>query len=101
MAETATIKAKQIKNIRQLSLEELENFFETIGEKKFRTKQVWEWLWQKHAHSFADMTNLSKELRQKLGENFAFPALIAEATQYSADGTIKSRFKTHEGHLCE
>jgi 23S rRNA (adenine2503-C2)-methyltransferase len=101
MAETATIKHKSVKNIRQLSLQELEQFFESIGEKKFRTKQVWEWLWQKHAHSFADMTNLSKELRQKLGENFALPALTIDATQYSADGTIKSRFKTHEGHLCE
>lgn len=101
MAETATIKAKQIKNIRQLNLQELEQFFESIGEKKFRTRQVWEWLWQKHAHSFADMTNLSKELRQKLGENFSLPALMIDATQYSADGTIKSRFKTHEGHLCE
>ena len=101
MAETATVKHTGIKNIRQLNLQELEHFFETIGEKKFRTQQVWEWLWQKHAHSFADMTNLSKELRQKLGENFSFPALTIDATQYSADGTIKSRFKTHEGHLCE
>ena len=101
MAETATIKAKGVKNIRQLSLNDLEDFFATIGEKKFRTKQVWEWLWQKHAHSFADMTNLSKELRQKLGENFSLPALTIDATQYSADGTVKSRFKTHEGHLCE
>jgi 23S rRNA (adenine2503-C2)-methyltransferase len=101
MAETATIKAKGVKNIRQLNLQELEQFFEAIGEKKFRTKQVWEWLWQKHAHSFADMTNLSKELRQKLGENFSLPALTIDATQYSADGTIKSRFKTHESHLCE
>lgn len=101
MAETATIKQKGIKNIRQLNLQELEQFFESVGEKKFRTEQVWEWLWQKHAHSFADMTNLSKELRQKLGENFFLPALTIDATQYSADGTIKSRFKTHEGHLCE
>jgi 23S rRNA (adenine2503-C2)-methyltransferase len=101
MAQTATLKDKGIKNIRQLSLQDLEVFFETIGEKKFRTKQVWEWLWQKHAHSFADMTNLSKELRQKLGENFSLPALSVDATQYSVDGTIKSRFKTHEGHLCE
>lgn len=89
------------KNIRQLSLQELEQYFETVGEKKFRVKQVWEWLWQKGAQSFADMTNLSKELRQKLGEHFTLPALIIDATQYSADGTIKSRFRTHEGHLCE
>jgi 23S rRNA (adenine2503-C2)-methyltransferase len=101
MAETAVLKVKTPKNIRQLSLLELEDFFGTIGEKKFRTKQVWEWLWQKHAHSFADMTNLSKELRQKLGEHFTLPALSIDATQHSSDGTVKSRFKTHEGHLCE
>jgi 23S rRNA (adenine2503-C2)-methyltransferase len=51
--------------------------------------------------SFADMTNLSKELREKLGEHFTLPALTIDTTQYSSDGTIKSRFKTHEGHLCE
>jgi 23S rRNA (adenine2503-C2)-methyltransferase len=101
MAQSATIKAKGIKNIRTLSLQELGDFFQTIGEKKFRTQQVWEWLWQKHAHSFADMTNLSKELRQKLGENFSLPALTVDTTQTSSDGTVKSRFKTHEGHLCE
>lgn len=88
-------------NIRELSLDELVQYFETLGEKKFRAQQVYEWLWQKHAHSFADMTNLSKELRQKLGENFSLPALTVDATQYSADGTIKSRFKTHDGHLVE
>lgn len=51
--------------------------------------------------SFADMTNLSKGLRQKLGETFTLPALTTDATQYSADGTVKSRFKTHDGHLVE
>ena len=101
MISTTPIKANAIKNIRHLTLPELESFFETIGEKKFRAKQVWEWLWLKQAHSFADMTNLSKELRQKLGEHFSFPALVVDATKYSADGTVKTRFKTHEGHLCE
>ena len=90
-----------LKNIRQLPLADLEQYFETLGEKKFRARQVWEWLWQKHAHSFADMTNLRKELRQKLGENFVLPALTIDATQKSTDGTVKFRFKTHDGHLCE
>jgi 23S rRNA (adenine2503-C2)-methyltransferase len=89
------------RNIRHLSLDELKTYFEGLGEPKFRVKQVWEWLWQKHAHSFADMTNLSKELRAKLGEQFTLPALTVDATQYSADGTVKSRFKTHDGHLVE
>ncbi|HEV7331758.1 MAG TPA: 23S rRNA (adenine(2503)-C(2))-methyltransferase RlmN [Flavisolibacter sp.] len=101
MAETATAKTKLARNIRQLSYTDLENFFLTMDEKKFRVKQVWEWLWQKHAHSFADMTNLSKELRQKLGENFSLPALTVHSTQHSADGTVKTGFQTHEGHLCE
>jgi 23S rRNA (adenine2503-C2)-methyltransferase len=95
------ITASGVKNIRHFSLPELEAFFAEMGEKKFRARQVWEWIWMKHAQSFADMTNLSKELRQKLGDNFTLPALTVDATQYSSDGTIKSRFKTHEGHLCE
>jgi 23S rRNA (adenine2503-C2)-methyltransferase len=89
------------KNIRQLSLSDIEAYFEQIDEKKFRVKQVWEWLWSKHAHSFDAMTNLSKELRAKLSEDFILPALTVDATQYSADGTIKSRFKTVDGHLVE
>ena len=89
------------KNIRHLGLNELEKYFAESGEKKFRAKQVWEWLWQKNAHSFEEMTNLSKELRVKLAENFSLPALKIDATQYSTDGTIKSRFKTYEGHLVE
>ncbi len=89
------------KNIRNLSLAELEEYFEKLGDKKFRAKQVYEWLWQKNARSFADMTNLSKELRQKLGENFTLPALTVDLIQTSSDGTVKSRFKTHDGHLVE
>jgi 23S rRNA (adenine2503-C2)-methyltransferase len=89
------------KNIRHLSQLDIETYFEQIGEKKFRVKQVWEWLWLKHAHSFEAMTNLSKELRNQLSEKFTLPALTVDATQHSADGTIKSRFKTFDGHLIE
>jgi 23S rRNA (adenine2503-C2)-methyltransferase len=89
------------KNIRTLSLQELSDYFETIGEKKFRTKQIWEWLWQKHATAFEDMTNLSKDLRQRLSENFSLPAIGTDATQYSIDGTVKTRFRTFDGHLVE
>lgn len=88
-------------NIRHLSLSELENYFTTIGQPKFRVKQVHEWLWQKHAHSFDDMTNLSKGLRNKLASEFTLPALQVETVQNSEDGTIKSRFKTSDGHMIE
>lgn len=89
------------KNIRNLSLGDLEAYFNTMNEKKFRAKQVYEWLWQKQAHSFETMTNLSKELRIKLNDHFTLPALTVDATQHSVDGTIKNRFKTHDGHLVE
>src|SRR5688572_11660908 len=91
----------QQKNIRHLSLQELETYFVEIGEKKFRAKQVYEWLWKKHAHTFEAMSNLSKEMRMKLAEHFTLPALTVETTQHSADGTVKSRFRTVEGNLIE
>lgn len=88
-------------NIRHQSIAELEAYFTSIGDKKFRVKQLHEWLWQKHAHRFDDMTNLSKELRAKLATDFSLPALQTNTTQFSDDGTIKSRFKTFDGHMIE
>ena len=90
-----------LKNIRHLSLEELTNYFLSINEKKFRIKQVYEWIWKKGANSFEDMTDLSKELRATLAETFSFPALKIEAIQQSDDGTVKTRFKTVDGHAVE
>ena len=89
------------KNIRHLSLTDIEEYVAVMGEKKFRAKQVYEWLWLKTVRSFDEMTNISKELRQKLKEEFALPALKTDHTQHSEDGTIKSRFKTHDGHFIE
>lgn len=88
-------------NIRHLSYDALETHFAEMGEKKFRAQQVWEWLWQKQAHSFNDMTNLRKALREKLATNFSLPALTIDATQHSEDGTFKSRFKTYDHHFVE
>ena len=55
-------------NIRQVEVAEIERFIAQVGEKPFRVKQIVEWLWQKHAHSFDEMTNLSKDLRKQLVE---------------------------------
>lgn len=89
------------KDIRKISLPELQDIFVGMGEKKFRAKQVYEWLWKKSAQSFEEMTNLSKPLRQFLEENFVINGIIEDKVQRSLDGTIKSRFRLHDGHLIE
>jgi 23S rRNA (adenine2503-C2)-methyltransferase len=88
-------------NIRSFSKEEIGEYLESIGEKKFRLQQIWEWLWQKHAFDFQSMSNLSKELRTNLEEKFTLPSLSIDAKQVSEDGTVKSRFKTHDGFKVE
>ena len=89
------------KNIRHLSKADIEQYFESIGEKKFRANQVYEWLWLKPVQSFDQMTNISKELRTKLKEDFTLPGLTVDTLQHSTDGTFKFRFKTHDGHMIE
>lgn len=89
------------RNIRHLSKEEIGAWLAQEGEPRFRAGQVYEWLWLKQARSFDDMSNVSKALRAKLSEAFSLPALTVDATQFSEDGTIKSRFKTYDGHLVE
>lgn len=90
-----------MQNIRHLSSDELKAWFTARGLQPFRARQVWEWIWTKQAHSFADMTNLSKELRQELGNHFTLPALSTDEVQHSNDGTIKTRFRTWDGHAVE
>ena len=88
-------------NIRSLSKIELIQACEDLGVKKFRANQLWEWLWQKSARSFDEMTNLSKEFRQKLKEKYSFQILSISHSQKSSDGTIKYAFKLNDGFLIE
>lgn len=88
-------------NIRLLQLDELTSYFVEIGEKAFRAKQVYEWLWKKSALSFDDMTNLSKSTREKLKENFKIPAVKIKSSQISSDRTIKNAFELDDGNIVE
>jgi 23S rRNA (adenine2503-C2)-methyltransferase len=88
-------------DIRGLSQEALIAFFEKHGEKAFRAKQVYQWLWQKSAARFEEMTNLSKETRTLLDEHFEFKLLEVDLMQRSVDGTIKNAVKLHDGALVE
>lgn len=88
-------------DIREISVEELKSFLEENGEKAFRAKQIFEWLWVKHVRSFEAMTNLSKSLRSSLSENFSFNVAKADIQQKSSDGTIKVGFRLHDDRIVE
>jgi len=88
-------------DIRSLSKMELVQACEELDVKKFRANQLWEWLWQKSARSFDEMTNLSKDFRQKLSDKYTFNTLSIAHAQKSSDGTIKYAFKLDDGFLIE
>ncbi|MDX1665774.1 MAG: 23S rRNA (adenine(2503)-C(2))-methyltransferase RlmN [Saprospiraceae bacterium] len=88
-------------DIRKLNRQELEEVFANMGEPRFRADQVWEWLWKKGAHSFEEMTNLSKKLRARLEKAYLINPISSDEVQRSQDGTIKTRFRLHDGHLIE
>ena len=90
-----------MKDIRKESLDGLIAWFEMQGEKKFRAKQVWEWLWVKSVKSFDEMSNLSKALRETLKKEFTINHIVIDDQQLSNDGTIKSAFRLHDNHLIE
>jgi 23S rRNA (adenine2503-C2)-methyltransferase len=89
------------KDIRALSKDELRDFFVQEGDKAFRGNQVYEWLWQKGAHSFADMTNISLETRQLMDTHFVINHIKVDLMQRSSDGTIKNAVKLHDGLTVE
>ena len=88
-------------DIRALTLDELKLKVEELGEKAFRAKQIYEWLWKKSAHSFEEMTNLSLGMRELLKENFTINAVKVEDQQKSRDRTIKCGFRLYDGNLVE
>nr|WP_089382026.1 23S rRNA (adenine(2503)-C(2))-methyltransferase RlmN [Lutibacter agarilyticus] len=89
------------KDIRSLTKEELRAFFVAQNDKAFRGNQVYEWLWAKSAHSFEDMTNISKETRQMLEENFVINHIEVDQMQRSSDGTVKNAVRLHDGLIVE
>ena len=89
------------KDIRALTKEQLRQFFVTNGDKAFRGNQVYEWLWQKRAHTFEDMTNVSKETRAMLEANFVINHIKVDTLQRSEDGTVKNAVRLHDDLIVE
>ncbi len=90
-------------DIKSMTLEELEAFVTgPLGEKKFRAKQIYEWMHVKLADSFDDMSNLSKPLREKLKAQCYLTKLeIAEKYVSKIDGTVKYVFKLRDDRVIE
>ena len=93
------VESKQ--NIRLLSLQELTDQMIGFGEKSFRAKQVFEWLWQKNASSFEEMSSLSLALREKLSAHFTIDHIEIKDQQVSTDKTIKCAFNTTDKRVIE
>lgn len=88
-------------NLRHLNLDQMKAYFVEIGEKPFRAKQVYEWIWKKSARTFDQMTNLSIETRAKLEEKFSINPVQVQNHQKSNDRTIKNAFQLHDGYVVE
>ncbi len=89
-----------MKSIYDFSLKELQSYFESIGETKFRAGQVFDWLYVKRVNSFDEMTNLKKDLIKYLKENFSFKRLEMLKVQKDTD-VRKYLFKLWDGNKIE
>lgn len=89
------------KDIRTLTTEELSTFLEMHGEKKFRSKQIMEWLWKKSAHSFDEMSNIGGNLKNLLLEHFDLKGIQVVDEQVSKDRTVKCAFEVEAGKVVE
>ena len=88
--------------IKSLSLVQLKNVMIEMGEKAFRAKQIYEWLHQKQAESFDEMSNLSAALREKLKERCVLTTLkMLEVQTSKIDGTQKYLFALPDGNVVE
>ena len=85
-------------DIASLTLEQLTLFVtDTLGEKPYRAKQLYQWMHQRGVLDFAQMTDLSKALRERLSATAEIRRVEKDLEQRSADGTIKTRFRLHDG----
>lgn len=90
------------KDIKSLNQKELTEFIESLGEKGFRAKQIYQWIHEKQVDSFEEMTNISKKFIETLEENAYLTSLKKEEVQISKlDGTRKYLFLLEDGNVIE
>ncbi len=90
-----------MKTIYDYTYQDLEEYLLVSGEKKYRAKQIYSWLYKKRIDTFDEMTDLSKELINKLKDNFVINPFKEINRQISKDGTIKFLFEAEDGSSFE
>lgn len=90
-----------MQSVYNFSFDELVQFLESIGEKKFRATQIFEWLYRYRVSSFDQMTNLSFKTIEKLKEHLIIDCLEIAEKEVSFDGTIKFLFKLSDNRYIE
>ena len=88
-------------SIYSLRLDQLEEYIVSIGEKKFRAKQIFDWLYKKRITDFSEMKNAPKSLQEKLAKEFDITTLKTIIKQESADGTMKFLFELQDKFTIE
>lgn len=89
-------------DLKSMNLAEMTEFIVSIGEKPFRAKQVYQWIHEKQADSFDEMTNISKKMRESLADAGYLTTLKKEEVQISQlDGTRKYLFQLEDGNVIE
>ena len=89
-------------DLKSMNLAEMTEFIVSIGEKPFRAKQVYQWIHEKQADSFDEMTNISKKMRELLADAGYLTTLKKEEVQISQlDGTRKYLFQLEDGNVIE
>lgn len=88
-------------SIYSFELHEMKEWLKEQDKKPFRAAQIFEWLYEKRVTSFDEMSNLSKDLREKLKDQFTITTLKTVIKQTSQDGTIKFLFELHDGYTIE
>ena len=90
------------KDICAYTYEQLQAEIQAMGERGFRAKQIYEWLHVRLAEDFSEMTNLSKDLRARLEEQYEIlPVVMLEKQESRLDGTCKFLFRLHDGNVVE
>lgn len=88
-------------DLRSLTHGQLVDTLKELGQPTFRVKQIEEWIWEKGANSFEDMTNLPKTLRTQLGERYSLGGVTQVARQVSEDGSRKYLLRYPDGTTVE